>query len=123
MRLLNRHKVLILRNALKGHYDLNGDWVDNSEPIEMHVIGNVQPYLKSNTQVKLPDGIREDDVRIFYTRAVLQTANKKNGTMADKMVYKGTHYEAFTVFDWGGQGRLEHHAVVFIKEDKMNETV
>ncbi|XAO54233.1 minor capsid protein [Yersinia phage vB_YenM_P778] len=128
MRLLNRHTLTVKRKASgEGHYNDNGDWVSDTNVVNVLIKGNLQPYIKGSvlngTQLVLPEGVRLTDTRILFSGAKLRTSDDVSWVEADLVVVDGLDYEVFMTMDWSLQLQYtSHYEYIIIRRDKMNAT-
>ena len=121
IRVLSTHKLLLTRKA-----DTKGEWIagayveDESEDQELEVVGSLQPYKKGTTTIDLPDGVYTNDIKIFYTRDDIKTADEFDKSSADTVEINGFKYYAKMRMEQSGfptVGGINHNAVVFIREN------
>lgn len=124
-RLLKKNTLLITRwDATTGGYDADGEYVEPDKDEALNpfpVQGSLQPYSAGKTKVELPEGVRANDARVFYTVARLLTSDDAVDQKADITFIDNAPYELFHVEDWYSPAfRTAHYKCVFIRQEKMN---
>lgn len=66
--------------------------------------GNVQPAGPRELE-RLPEGERDRETLVIYTRAPLRVGDEGTGTAADIVVYGGARYTVSAVEPWPGYTR------------------
>jgi hypothetical protein len=124
MYLLNRHTVTLKRSNGVPEYNVDGDLIPAKRE-EFPIKGCMQPFRKRNSrseeQLVLPENVRLEDVKIFYTRFEVRPASNFTNTAADVIEYRGDVYEVFSVWDFSDFPlQTAHYAAVLIRRDKIN---
>lgn len=124
MRLL-RTSTLPLIRSLPGYSDDNGDWIEGGQDLAITSFDcNIQPYLKGEYQMTLPEGIKSIDAFVAYSQTEVKTSDQFELKSADRTIYKGQEYYAYASSDWTlalsglGTGRINHHEIIFIRLPK-----
>lgn len=90
-----------------------------SSTVVLGVKGSLQPMRQGDSQIKLPEGVTSDDVRVFYTKTKIFASNTNTKKPSDTTVIDSQEFEAFRVFDWTGFGlETDHYKAVFIRKDQ-----
>jgi hypothetical protein len=124
MYLLNRHTVTLLRSNGVPEYNEDGDLIP-AEREPFTIKGCMQPFRKRNSrseeQLVLPENVRLEDVKVFYTKFELRPASNFSNIAADVVQYRGDVYEVFSVWDFSDFPlAASHYAAVLIRRDKIN---
>jgi hypothetical protein len=120
MRLLKTSNIVITR-ATGGYWNDKGRWEDgNVSPDEFSIDCSIQPFKGGRGQRKLPDGISTHDTKVVRTKTFLKTSEQiGEKEKADTTVIDGFTYEAFFDSNWSDYGlRVDHHKVIFIRQDQ-----
>lgn len=119
-RLLKTHSLVVTRKSPTGEYNDDGDWVDGTTLDPFTVKGSLQPFRQGKSKVELPDGVRQQDVRLFYTKAILTTSDEILNQEADTTLIDGIPYECWYVEPWVGNSLMtDHHKVFWVREDRL----
>jgi len=121
MKLLRKHQATLIRFDGDGYWDeATEDWVKGgttSSPL----VCNVQPQFSQGIeQKKLPEGIRQKDVREIRTTTELLESSEKDGINADVITFQGIDYEVFEVREWLAGCKLSHYEATVIRKDKLD---
>ena len=92
-------ETAILRRQLPGARDEYGDWIAGSTTETTLYLVTVP--VTGEERVELPEGLREREVRKFWTQADASAivAGESGG---DLIEHYGIEYRAIMVEDWGG---------------------
>jgi hypothetical protein len=107
MRLLQTHKIVFTRHGSdsdKTYVDEYGDTISPSETSEIVTCGSLQPFSKKNNRVGLPEGFREEDFYVYYTKSSLRTTNQFQNEIPDTCSIEGREYKVTTKGNWTGFG-------------------
>ncbi len=113
MRLMNTHSVVFTRTGTpteKPRFNSTGRAVHPDETSEITATGSLQPYSTMNNRLPLPEGVREEDCRIFYSKDDLRTVEQFNNNLADKAEIEGKWYKVMRKGPWQGfKTRVDHY--------------
>ena len=89
-----------------------------SSPTTYTALGALQPLgIGIQTNI-LPEGYRESDARIFYTKTKVFADSVLKNTVADETVIDGETYKVIDCGDWSTNlSRLAHYKVVIVKKE------
>lgn len=89
--------ILTVKRTTAGAY-VDGIYVAGSESTFRSLISPQQPSPK---QLEiLPEGQRDKDIMMFISKRPLRTLSDRDGTPADKVLFKGREYEIIQLADW-----------------------
>ena len=122
-RLLNTHCLTFTRDVGGGFYGDDGRWVDDtSDDGTFSANGSLQPFNPFKLQLVIPEGVTQNDTRIFYTTCVLKTTSQFTQTIADTTIIDDLTFEVFSVRPWTGLlSSVNHYAAVLIRQDQLTE--
>lgn len=117
LRLLKTSTLTFTRPAGQAEYDENYNLIP-SVPTTIPAQGSLQPWSKGEMQIEVPAGVRVKDVRLFYTKTKLQTADEQLGKDPDTTTIDGIEYEVYDQADWNQYGlSVDHYCAVLIRRD------
>lgn len=116
MRLL-KAKTLTFKSFAEGYFDEDGLYFDGYET-EFDAQGSLQP-ANGATRSVLPEGVSTEDVRVFFTRDSILTANQLDNTQAYETDIGGFTYVVTNSGPWVDSGlSIDHYEVILIRKDK-----
>lgn len=96
----------------------SGKYTTNSGDV-IEVLGNLQPTGHGLSTVKLPEGFKTQDSRIFYTKELLTPVSEYTKEDGDTTSIGEVGYVVFNSGDWEGYQLIpDHYAVILIKKGK-----
>lgn len=118
MRLLHKHTATLRRVIGVDDYDDKGNLVEASR-VDSTITCVIHPSVKKSVyQDSLPQGISSSDYRIIRTAYPIFSANDKEKTNADYILFDGIEYEVFVANPWPSPSeRLNHYEGIIIKRD------
>lgn len=78
---------------------VDGVWVDGAVVSETEIAASVQP-AGGRDLLKLPEGLRTEDVVKIFTDDALQVGNETDGQVADRIVHLDEEYEVVEAESW-----------------------
>lgn len=72
-------------------------------PTTFSIQASIQP-VSGRDLLRLPEGLRTQQLVCIYTDTALQTALAPSGNQADVVAYKGQDFECQTILDWSDSG-------------------
>ena len=122
LRLLKTHTLSISRkDPDTGYIDpTTRRWVEGTATA-IDVQGSLQPFRSGESLIDLPEGIRTQDTRVFYSVDEIKTELEEINQEADETVIDNIAYKCFFVEPWKGLGlSIEHYRSIFIRKDKLS---
>lgn len=120
-RIRRQTELVFLRDTGKGGYNEAGEWEESSR-VRIPMRGSLQPFTmnKSSTLV-LPEGIKYNDAKVFYSTETIQTVDQFDMTKADVTFIEGLEYVAMGVADWryAVSQRMRHCETLLVRRDKL----
>lgn len=118
LRLLKTSTLTFIRPEGQAEYDDDYN-LTPSDPIPPIIAqGSLQPWSKGEMQVEVPAGVRVKDVRLFYTKTKLQTADEQLEKDPDTTTIDGIEYEVYDQADWNQYGlSVDHYCAVLVRKD------
>ena len=114
---LLRAKTVTFTSFAEGYYDDDGLYFDGNEA-SFDVKGSLQPFEGMSRSI-LPEGVSTEDVRVFYTKDEILTANQLDNTQAYEADIGGFTFVVTMASPWIDSGvSLNHHRVILIRKDK-----
>lgn len=108
--ILGQRTVQRLR-ATPGTRGADGRWVAGAF-VSAPILAGVQP-MPARVRAALPEGLRERDGRVLFTRADVQPASQFSGAAADRFLIDGVMFEAIDVETWPAV--IAHNRVVVVR--------
>ena len=107
----------------KGYYDKSGQYVSATTVTLIDAVGNLQPWTPYNNQLVLPEGTREQDLRIYYTKTELRVVDQYENLPADETTIDGDNWTVFTKQPWTGYSLTpDHNSYVLIRDNPRSGT-
>lgn len=100
-------KIVVLRSS-EGAY-VSGIWQEPQKTSFKALASPQQPDAEE--LMRLPEGQRDRDVRLFICNKKLRTVDDLAGYKADVLVFQGIKYEALKVADWSVFGHTVAYCV------------
>ena len=122
--LLNDIPIIVYRKNTESYFK-DGRWVepDPNNDQEINIKGSIQPLTDGFTQIDLPEGVRNTDVFLVYTKTKLQYAEETTGQTPDEIEVDGYRYELYKSGNWNlhrmKRLRAKHYRHIFIRKDKL----
>jgi len=99
--------VIVTVERKTGGAYVNGLWVPGST-VTFKTLASPQQPTPRQLQV-IPEGERNQDIRLFYCKKVVRTASDKDQLEADVILHKGLRFRVMQLADWGTFG----HTIAF----------
>lgn len=104
IQLMNTTTLTFTRDdvATKGYYDTSGEWVAAST-VNVDILGSLQPYRGkgvSNSRDIKDMGYVTRDLKVFYCKDAVYSANEFSGIKADRTTIDGLVYDVISVEHW-----------------------
>lgn len=114
--LLQTHSITFSRPS-SGYY-VDGEWVDGAITT-IPSTGSLQPYKQGKVSLIPPEGLRTTDLRLYYTKTLLRTADEFQDITADYCVIGGRQFQVFDFEDWSGYGlETDHYKYLLVAADQ-----
>jgi hypothetical protein len=121
MRLLNTSSVRVTRYGEQA-LDDNGNVVVTQKQV-FSVTGNWQPIpnvQKGEVAKVLPEGVKIEDVLVFFTKSELKPDNEKTGFTGDEVELDGWRYKVIQERNWSVQlPRIRHREFLLVRKTKL----
>ena len=117
-RLMKTHKLVFVRTDVDNDellIDSSGQEVSNTSTRNITAWGSLQPFSKMNNRKLLPEGAREEDYKVFYTKVELRTVDEAGAEESDVTTYKGKDYRVIRMGDWTDFGLRANHGEYYLE--------
>lgn len=104
-------------NPTAGYFDDDENWIQGTVT-EVTAVGSLQPFLTTSIRrIVLPRGVKEEDARLFYTKASnLKSAKDSTRQEASVTTINGEEYYIEEKGDWSRLGTyLKHYVYLLVK--------
>lgn len=121
MRLLKTHLLTFTRTADgDGYLDPETrQWVSGEDTSEVIAQGSLQPF-RGRTREYQENGLRQSDLKVFYTPTLLRSVNEYTMQEADEVTLDGITYIVVSTENWRIPGSsIGHYRVLLGQKDKL----
>ena len=97
---------------------VSGKFVESVDTTDFDAKGNLQPFSKGRTSVKLPEGLSTRDAKVFYTNTSIKPADQRTGLRGDYTTIDGYVWDCYDVEDYNDSGLcVDNFAVYLVRND------
>ena len=112
-RIIDSRSMTFKRHSSKQILDENYELVDVAADVDVQAKGSIQPYEQDNQSGSFPEGKDSSTAYIFFTKTLLNYAERRSQKLADTTTIRGRDYEVYPYEDWS----------VDLEEGRSNRTM
>ena len=118
IKLLQTHSITFTRtgdDTDKIYVDDYGKPVKPTTTSQIETCGSLQPFSKKQNRVGLPEGFREEDYYVYYSKCELRTIEQFDNNLADTCTIDGREFKVLRKGNWMGFGLVSDNYEYYLQ--------